>query len=68
MKMEELRNIARSRHIKVAHLSRRDLIRSVPSAEGNFDCCATACNGARDQRKCLWREDGFAAAREVALS
>ena len=68
MKMEEIRNIAKAHHIKAAHVSKRDLIRSIQSEEGNFDCFGTAYNGVCDQANCLWRDDCFDAAREVVLS
>ncbi|MGB9093404.1 MAG: SAP domain-containing protein [Gallionella sp.] len=68
MKMEEIRSIARAHHIQTAHLSKRDLIRSIQSDEGNFDCFATAYNGVCDQLNCIWREDCFGAAREKMLS
>ncbi|MGA8862225.1 MAG: SAP domain-containing protein [Gallionella sp.] len=68
MKMEEIRNIAKAHHIKSARLSKRDLIRSIQTEEGNFDFFATAYNGVCDQLNCLWREDCFDAARNVVLS
>jgi hypothetical protein len=68
MKMEEIRSIAKSHHIKPAHLSKVELIKSIQSEEGNFDCFATASSGECDQVGCIWREDCFAAAREGELS
>lgn len=68
MKMEEVRSIAKAHHIKSAHISKRDLIKSIQIDEGNFDCFATAYSGECDQANCIWREDCFGAAREVMLS
>jgi hypothetical protein len=62
MKMEEIRSIAKRHHIKPAHLSKVDLVRSIQSKEGNFDCFATAASGECDQYGCIWRKDCFAAA------
>jgi hypothetical protein len=68
MKIEEIRSIAKSHHIKPARLSKVELIKSIQSEEGNFDCFATASSGECDQFGCIWREDCFAAAREGELS
>jgi hypothetical protein len=68
MKMDEVRSIAKSHSIKPAHLSKAELIKTIQSEEGNFDCFATAYSGECDQFGCRWREDCFAAAREGELS
>jgi hypothetical protein len=68
MKIEEVRSIAKAHHIKTAHLSKSELIRSIQSDEGNFDCFGTAIGGECDQVNCIWREDCFGAAREMMLS
>ena len=68
MKMEEIRGIAKSHHIKPDHLSKVELIKMIQSEEGNFDCFATASNGECDQVNCIWREDCFAAALKGELS
>lgn len=68
MKMEEVRGIARSHHIKPGHLSKLELIRTIQSGEGNFDCFATAYSGDCDQFNCLWRNDCFAAVQTGELS
>lgn len=64
MKMEEVRCIAKSLSIKPQHLSKTELIKSIQTGEGNFDCFATASSGECDQVGCRWREDCFAAAAE----
>ncbi|MGA7594003.1 MAG: SAP domain-containing protein [Gallionella sp.] len=68
MKIEEIRSIAKARHIKTARLSKSELIKSIQSEEGNFDCFATADGGECDQVNCIWRDDCFGAARERMLS
>lgn len=62
MKLEEVRAIAKSHRIKPGHLSKTELIKTIQSGEGNFDCFATACDGECDQVNCLWRGDCFASA------
>ena len=61
MKMEEVRNIAKSRGTQPGKLLKADLIKSIQANEGNFDCFASASSGECDQAGCLWREDCFEA-------
>ncbi|MDO8810985.1 MAG: SAP domain-containing protein [Gallionella sp.] len=63
MKLEEVRAIAKSHSIKPGKLSKAELIKSIQTVEGNFDCFATVCNDICDQIGCSWREDCFAAAQ-----
>lgn len=67
MKLEEIRNIARSQSIKPGRQTKTALIRSIQTHEGNFDCFATASEGICDQTGCSWRKDCFEAARAVNL-
>lgn len=62
MKLEEIRSIAKAHGIKPNKLSKTELIKSIQTDEGNFDCFATAYDGVCDQMNCLWREDCFDAA------
>lgn len=62
MKLEEVRTIARSHSIKPGNISKTALIRMIQTAEGNFDCYASAYSGECDQASCSWREDCFDAA------
>ncbi len=62
MKLEEIRSIAKSHHINPSKLSKTELVKSIQSGEGNFDCFATAYDGVCDQLGCSWREDCFEAA------
>jgi hypothetical protein len=68
MKIEEIRSIAKSHHIKPAHLSKIELVKSIQKKQGNFDCFASASSGECDQYDCMWRGDCFAAAFEGASS
>jgi len=60
MNIEEIRHIAKTLHIKRAHRSKTELIRSIQTKEGNFDCFGTAASGMCDQYDCKWRNDCFA--------
>lgn len=59
MKLDEIRSIAKTRSIKPGNLSKAELIKSIQSEEGSFNCYGTASSGERDQANCLWREDCF---------
>lgn len=62
MKLEEIRSIAKLHGIKPNKLSKTELVRTIQTEEGNFDCYATAYDGECDQGGCSWREDCFDAA------
>ena len=62
MKLAEVTAIAKKHGIVPGHHSKSELIKSIQSKEGNFDCFATAITGECDQAGCGWREDCFAAA------
>lgn len=68
MKLEEVRSIAKSHSINPNHLSKSELIRTIQTEEGNFDCFATAYDGECDQGNCLWRGECFDAAIKGGLS
>ena len=57
MKIEAVRSIAKSHSIKPDKLSKAELIKTIQSEEGNFNCYGTALIGECDQVNCLWRED-----------
>ncbi|MDD2914817.1 MAG: SAP domain-containing protein [Gallionella sp.] len=63
MKLEEVRAIAKSLSIKPGKFSKAELIKSIQTVEGNFDCFASALHGMCDQTGCSWREDCFVAAQ-----
>ena len=62
MNMHEIRRIAQEYGVKAGKLSKVSLVRSIQRAEGNFDCFATASDGACDQSGCRWRGDCFKSA------
>ena len=64
MKLEDVRQIAKSRGVHSGRLSKVDLIKTLQAKEGNFDCFATAFHGVCDQVDCLWRKDCFEAANK----
>lgn len=68
MKLEDVRNIAKTRGVHPGKHSKIELIKTLQSEEGNFDCFATAYSGECDQLNCLWRQDCFDAAMKGAQS
>jgi len=57
MNVETVRQIARSRGIKVGKKKKADLIHDMQSAEGNQACFGTEVAANCNQFQCLWRED-----------
>jgi len=53
MKIEEVRDIAKSQGIHPGKLSKTGLIRMIQTEEGNFDCFGTEHDGMCDQVDCL---------------
>ena len=68
MKIQKIRDIARDQGLEPGKAEKVELIKAIQLKEGNFDCFATAYDGACDQSGCRWREDCFAAARSGKLS
>lgn len=68
MKIQRVREIARSQGLEPGKAEKVELIRAIQRREGNFDCFATAYEGVCDQIGCHWREDCFAAAGSVKHS
>ncbi|MDZ7804546.1 hypothetical protein [Thiohalophilus sp.] len=66
MQMQEIRQLAKQHGLKTSRQNKVDLVRHIQSAEGNFDCFATAIEGVCDQQGCLWQADCFAAAKKAA--
>lgn len=64
MQIQDIRQIAKQHGLKTSRQSKVELVRQIQSAEGNFNCFATAINGICDQQNCLWRKDCFAAAKK----
>lgn len=63
MKITEIREIAKAHGIQPVNLFKTELIKTIQTKEGNFDCYGTAYDGMCDQFGCCWREDCFEAAR-----
>jgi len=63
MKLAEICTIAKSRGINPAKLSKAELIKTIQTKEGNFDCFSTANGGICDQLDCSWRGDCLEAAK-----
>jgi hypothetical protein len=59
MRLEVVRAIAKSHGLRAGRRSKEDLIKSIQSEEGNFDCYGSADQGVCDQEACLWRVDCF---------
>ena len=60
MKIQEIRNIAKERGLKVGKMNKTEIIRSIQRAEGNDDCFGTEHVDICGQTNCLWREDCLA--------
>ena len=66
MKMDEIKKIARKLEIKPGKLNKTDLVRSIQSKEGNYECFASVTEAsACDQTECLWRSDCFSTAKKA---
>lgn len=66
MQIQDIRTIAKAHGLKTARISKVELVRQIQSAEGNFNCFATAVDGVCDQLGCIWRDDCFAAAKKLS--
>lgn len=57
MRMSDIEKKARAAGIKDSwKFSKKELVRAIQKAEGNFDCFGTATNLC-DQMACCWRSD-----------
>ena len=65
MNMQDIRERAKDYGIKISRMSKLNLIQAIQLNEGNFNCFASAIDGACDQLNCTWREDCFAAAKKL---
>lgn len=57
MNLKQVKEIAKSKGVKVGKMNKENIIRAIQKAEGNFECFGTAKNNYCDQNDCLWRED-----------
>ncbi|MCI5212414.1 MAG: hypothetical protein D3910_27350 [Candidatus Electrothrix sp. ATG2] len=56
MKMKKIRQKAEELGLDAANMKKKDLIRAIQVAEGNFPCFRTE-NDSCDQINCCWRRD-----------
>ncbi len=57
MNVDTVRQIARSRGLKVSKRKKAELIHDMQNAEGNQACFGTELVASCGQMDCLWRED-----------
>lgn len=58
MTLKQIKDIAKEKGVKIGNMkNKKDIIRSIQRAEGNFDCFGNAAAGVCDQLNCLWRDD-----------
>jgi len=57
MNLKEIKDMAKSRDIKVGNMKKENIIRSIQRAEGNFDCFGSSITGECNQMNCIWRGD-----------
>jgi hypothetical protein len=58
MRLAEIEKKAKGLGVKDTwKFSKKDLVRTIQRAEGNFSCFGTAAGGNCDQMACCWRSD-----------
>ncbi len=57
MTLNEVKDIAKQKKIRIGNMKKDTIIRAIQKSEGNFECFGTAAAGFCDQADCLWRED-----------
>ncbi len=57
MKMQDVKEIAKSRGIKAGKLNKGELVRAIQSDEGNDACYETGQAEVCGQDSCIWRDD-----------
>jgi hypothetical protein len=57
MTLKQVKDIAKTKGIKVGNMKKANIIRTIQKTEGNFECFGTAINGDCGQADCLWRAD-----------
>ncbi len=68
MNINDVRQIAKTRAVNSARLSKTELIRSIQRAEDNFDCYGTNYDGGCDQSECSWREDCIVESNKISAN
>lgn len=57
MKVEEIKEKAKTMGIKPGKMKKSDLVRAIQQAEGNTECYNSGKVDTCGQDQCLWRED-----------
>ena len=57
MTLKQVKDMAKTKGIKVGNMKKENIIRTIQKTEGNFDCFGTAIVGECDRTDCLWRVD-----------
>jgi hypothetical protein len=57
MTVEEIREIARQRGLKLGRMKKAEMVRAIQKSEGNEECFASGKAAECGQESCLWRED-----------
>ena len=57
MKVEEIKEIAAQKGVKIGKLKKMELVRAIQYTEGNNRCFDTGFAELCGQHSCLWRED-----------
>jgi hypothetical protein len=57
MTLTQVKDMAKTKGLKVGNMKKGNIIRAIQKTEGNFDCFGTATNGECEQADCLWRAD-----------
>lgn len=65
MNMQDIRERAKDFGIKTSGMNKMNLIQEIQRSEGNFSCFASAADNECDQMNCTWRDDCFAAAKQM---
>jgi len=57
MKVQDIKNIAKQKGVNAGKMNKKDLIRTIQTAEGSKTCFATSSVRTCGQINCLWRAD-----------
>jgi len=66
MKMQEIREIAKSQGLKTGKLTKVALVKAIQESENNTPCFATDQVNSCGQEQCLWREDCIKLGKKVS--
>jgi hypothetical protein len=57
VKLQEVKEMAKHRGLKVKKMIKNEIIRAIQRDEGNFPCYGTGKSAECGQSNCLWRKD-----------